>query len=396
MNTALILGGPALVQYRGQSFYAKGNIKLTSNKQTFGIEADRYGKVDERVADEELKVSFEPAGEFEALSVLYPYAATLLGSLVTPSSLLVSSINTTNEQLTVTAHGLATGDDVLVHVDTGGSLPTATPALATGTRYWVRNIDVNTVKLYSTSGDAGADTNPINFSAAGTGNFYLDRDWPLVIHTFSGTKLTLHNAAVTKMPAVSLSAVKTLFGTVEFEAFLRNGANWSDANSRYTLAPAALSDTTFDPANIKTQPYSAGWGVTAPWSAFVAKEGFEVEFNLGLEAVTADSIGIVSRRLKGLEVTCKCAPMGISEQDVLAKLLLQDTGAARGRSLSGSNLLISGTGVYVQLYGAALKATELNFSSGLDRLGTLEWVATRTFAAGVPNPLFYVGATTPP
>ena len=109
-NYATILGGPAVVQYRGGSFFSKGNITLTNNKQTFPIVTDRFQKVDERVSDEELKVSFEPAGEFENLSVLWPYASTVLGSLIAPQSQAVTGLNTATDVLTIVDVGPATAD----------------------------------------------------------------------------------------------------------------------------------------------------------------------------------------------------------------------------------------------------------------------------------------------
>lgn len=395
-NSATIIGGPALILYKGAAFYTQANITLASAKETFPIQTDRFGKVDERVSEENLTVSFTPAGEWENLAVLWPYASTLLGTLITPQSLLVSAINTTNEQLTVTAHGLTTEMDVLVHVATGGTLPTATPSLTQTTRYFVRVLDANTVTLHPTAANATANINAINFSVAGTGSFFLDRDWPLVIHTFAGIKLTLFNAAVTQMPGVILSTVKSLIGAVTFEAFLRNGTDWSNPAARWMIENVALSDTSFSQTNILTQPYTAAWGPTAPWDNFETKEGFNVAFNLGLQPVMTDSLGIVTRRISSLDVTAQARPEGIDESQLMAKLLLQNTGSIRGRSLSGDNLNISGTGVYIRLYGAALKSAPQNFSVSEERLGQLEWFATRTFAAGVPNDLFFVGTVAPP
>jgi len=393
VNAATIIGGPAIVQFRGATFYSKGEIKLESSKATFQIAVDRYGgSADERVQDETLKVSFAPAGEWESLSVLWPYAASALGTLVTPGSLTVSSINTTTDELTVTGHGLTTADAVLVHVATGGTLATG---LANTTTYYARAVDADTLTLHDTAAHATANTDKINITASGTGTHYVDRDYPLVIHTFAGTKITFHNAAVVTMPNIRLASTESLIGEVEFEAFIRNGANWSDANSRYTIEQATLSDTSFSPANIKTQPYTGAWGATAPWDSFNTTEGFSVDFNLSLAPISTDGMGIVSRRLADLSVSAKFRPLGITESQILAKLLLQDTGAVRGRSLSGDNLLISATGVYVQLYGGALTTGPQSFSSKTDRLGDMEIRATRTFSTGVPNPLFYVGTTAP-
>jgi hypothetical protein len=45
----------------------------------------------------------------------------------------------------------------------------------------------------------------------------------------------------------------------------------------------------------------------------------------------------------------------------------------------------------VTIYGAALKNGPQSYGSGTDRLGQLDWAATRTFTAGAPNPLFALG-----
>jgi len=319
----------------------------------------------------------------------------LLGSLATPNSLAVSAINTTSNQLTVTAHGLATADDVLVHMSTGGTMPAlASGTLSNSTRYYVKVVDANTLTLHVDAAAATAGTGALDFTDSGTGTLYVDRDYPLVIHTFSGVKLTLHNAAITKMPGINAQATDTLLGDVEFEAFLRNGANWSDANSRWTIAAVALSDTSFNPTQILTQGYSGAWGA-APWDSWQTKAGFSVNFETAWEDVTSDALGVVTKRLKSLKVTAKAQPLGFTEQQILEKLLIQNTGAVRGRSLSGADLNIAGTGVYIRLYGAALKTGPQNFSSGNERVGELEWVSTRTFSSGTPNPLFYVGTAAP-
>lgn len=396
INAATILGGPALVTHRGATFYSKGNIALASQDETFQLEADRFGVVEERVSEQPLSVEFEPAGEWESLAVLWPYASTLLGSLISPQSLLVSAINTTTEQLTVTAHGLATADAVMVHVETGGTLPTSTPALSQSTRYYVRVVDANTVTLHPTASDATGNLNAINFSAAGTGNFYLDRDHPLVIHTFAGIKLTLFNAAVVQMPAIRGSAVNTLIGPVRFEAFLQNGGEWSDTDARWKIESAALSDTTFDPANIKTLPLTAAWGSVAPWDNFDTAAGWNVEFPLELAPVSSDRHGVRTRRLVRVGANATARPIGIDENQILTKRLLQGATNARGRSYGVSDHLnLTASGVYIRLYGAALTRSGINYSSRELRPGELQWVAQRTFTGGAPNAMFFVGTAAP-
>lgn len=73
----LIITGPALVTFRGASFWSKGDIEVKLNQETFNIDSSAFGKVDERAKDISADISFEPVGEWEATALaalwnLYP------------------------------------------------------------------------------------------------------------------------------------------------------------------------------------------------------------------------------------------------------------------------------------------------------------------------------------
>jgi hypothetical protein len=398
LNIATIYGGPAIATYRGATFHSKGEIKLTPEVRTFDIMASRFGKVDERQDAIGFKVSFEPAGEWESLSTLYPYASTELGSLIAPQSFAVTGLDLDTEVFTTATHGFTSGDAVMLHMSVGGTFPTSNPQVDAATIYYVKVINTTTFTLHPTSADAVAGTNAITFSVAATGTLYVDRDWPLVIHTIGGTKITLHNAAVTKMPNISASPIKTLLREVEFSGFLRNGYSRATANSIYTVEAAAFSDVTFDPANIKTVPFTAAWGSAAPWSSISTEEGWDIEFDMKLDEVKDDNEGMRSMRLSSLAVSAKCIPIGVSEAQLLDKLGLQGTGNIRGASIGGGdalNLYGPSNNPYIRLYGARLKAAPQQFDQGKTRAGQIQLVATRTFNTGVAYPLFYVGIAAP-
>ena len=217
----------------------------------------------------------------------------------------------------------------------------------------------------------------------------------LIIYTAAGKRLTFHNAVVAKMPNIILSSVKTLIGQVEIDCYLKNNTDPEDADARWNIADDLLADTTFNPDNVLTQPYSASWGTAPPWDDFETKEGFTVDFAETFELVHTDSLGNVATRLSGLGVTVKAQPLGISEEQMLEKLLLQGTGAVRGRSLSGDDLIIQGTSVYVRINKASLRNSVQHFAANLERIGELTWSANRKFVSGVAQPLFFVGTTAP-
>ena len=81
----------------------------------------------------------------------------------TQYTIATSDVNTSNEQITVTAHGRSTGDRVLY--DNGGG--TALAGLVDDTVYYVIKVDANTIKLATNSANATAGT-AINLT--GTGN----------------------------------------------------------------------------------------------------------------------------------------------------------------------------------------------------------------------------------
>ncbi len=76
----------------------------------------------------------------------------------------------TNEQLTITAHGLVTGDGPATPRNVGGALPAPLVAL---TEYWIIRVDANTIKLATSQANAIAGT-AVNLTTNGTGTNTLE------------------------------------------------------------------------------------------------------------------------------------------------------------------------------------------------------------------------------
>lgn len=77
-----ILRGPAVIQFDGQSFYSRDDITVELGLDTFEVRTSLHGKVDDRVSERIARVRFTPAGEWEALGVLWPYASATIGASV--------------------------------------------------------------------------------------------------------------------------------------------------------------------------------------------------------------------------------------------------------------------------------------------------------------------------
>jgi hypothetical protein len=72
--------GPAIVTYNGATLYFKQGLKITETIETFNIDVDAFGKVDERVQDRNIVIAGVPAGEWEHLTVLYPWLDAAIGT----------------------------------------------------------------------------------------------------------------------------------------------------------------------------------------------------------------------------------------------------------------------------------------------------------------------------
>jgi hypothetical protein len=77
-----IVRGPCKIVYDAQTFYSKGGVSLTMTNSTFDKETDAYGVVGKAKSDFQVVVEFEPVGEIEALTVLFPYGNTTIGASI--------------------------------------------------------------------------------------------------------------------------------------------------------------------------------------------------------------------------------------------------------------------------------------------------------------------------
>lgn len=389
-NLGTIIAGPAVLTYKRKTFYSKADITVRGDIETFLIEVDAFGgPVQEREANAPLGLSFVPAGEFENLDVLWPYGNPVIGGsivAVTP----VTAVDAGADTLTVTNHRLTNGAPVRAEVVDG----TIVVGLTAGTLYYANVVNANTISLHVLQADALAGTTKIAVSA-GTGETRIIEQEPLIIQSVDGKLITFHVAAVSQMPDFIGSAVQSIIGEVSFEIFRKNGVPAATADSRFSIAANAFAvDTTFDPDAIITQPYTGTWGA-APWDSFSSKNGFRASFAMGLAAIEDDACGVIGRRLTSVRAQVSGQPTNATELMAFTALKLQGAGAGRGRSLTGPDFDLTGTGVFARIYGAALRSAPQVFSAQNDRAGDFTWTGSRTFTAGVPGPVFFIGTGAP-
>lgn len=85
-NRTHLLREPGLIQFNGAYFYSKEAISVTQQDEFYDIKAAAFGKLEDRVSDRRFEIKLRPIGEWESLSVLFPYFSTLIGAEIYGSS----------------------------------------------------------------------------------------------------------------------------------------------------------------------------------------------------------------------------------------------------------------------------------------------------------------------
>lgn len=388
MNLATLLEGPANVIHRGETFHFKGGLTLTPLADMFSLDSDVYGPLSLRALENSFAISGTPVGVWtdEQLAVLFRWQQPVIGSLVTPRYDVESVTHGTETLVLVGEDEPRAGSPVRFSGFPGAVLPAGYAAATT--YFWGAS-----GKLYDTAAHAITDdgTGVIAIADNGTGDFAIIEQETVVIEAISANRrITFHNGAVIGMPPVIHSAVASMLGQVTFGCFIKNNAAWSDANSVYTVAKAAITDTPPDETDMPTQEYALGWGA-APWDAFQARGPVTLNPQLRTDPVPTDARGNVGLKISGLDVGATFQPQGFSEAQMLDVLGTQGGTVARGKSRVRGNLVITGTGVHNIVYNAAPRQLPQTFSATGPRAGELEAQGSASTAGA----RFYVGTAAP-
>lgn len=215
---------------------------------------------------------------------------------------------------------------------------------------------------------------------------FPDADVPLTVHSVAGTKVTFVNAALTKMPPLTLSPVKTAFGEAVFTALLGLGKKPSDTNSFFTTAAASYTAGGPDPTGIVGVRYAATFGSL---NILDTLDGWTVTPEIQLQPVTTDLLGTVDYTVSGVTCTATCTPLGLTESQLLGALPIAKD---RGSSLKGAaDLVITGAGgLTVTLKNATMLRGPLQWGNTTLRAGEVQFTAHRAFTDGEPGAVFSV------
>ena len=226
-----------------------------------------------------------------------------------------------------------------------------------------------------------------------------DTDRPFVAHGADAGLLTVLASYVKKMPSITLSAKKSLIGSVGFKGILGTGMDPDDADAYMTYAATGgtLTDSAFSLAAIKTQPYTAAWGAVTGFTSFSGEDGFEIGFETQSKEITVDGLGTVGEVVQKVGVMVKCKPVGPTALQILTALKLSGTGNALGRShaAGGAALTITGADGINFFTSPKMSLVEAGYRFGNDvlRNGEVGFVANMNPASGVQGAIATLAAS---
>ncbi len=89
-----VIVGPAIIQWNGKSFYSKAGFKADFKRDTFKIETDFDGQIDERAKTQVTEITFQSDGQISTLTKYFPYTVGQIGSSIFGASALPLVIQT--------------------------------------------------------------------------------------------------------------------------------------------------------------------------------------------------------------------------------------------------------------------------------------------------------------
>jgi hypothetical protein len=205
-------------------------------------------------------------------------------------------------------------------------------------------------------------------------SLYGATDVPLEIFGMDGKTVKFFNAALTGIPQIFLSTVKTAFGEAEWTALVANGKLPGETDDFYTTTTTAYAKGYPDKTGITGHAYSVTWGELDITD--MTGDGAAVNFDLGAEDVTTDRAGTIDKLLSSLSVKASLIPLGFSAADFLT---MRNISAGRGTSLAGDGDLVitSAAGLVVTLKNAALVSGPCQWGSSALRVGQIGFTAHR-------------------
>lgn len=210
-----------------------------------------------------------------------------------------------------------------------------------------------------------------NFTAAG-GRIIGAANRAVQIDGTDGERFVFHRAALTKMPDLFLGLGDSLYGEVEWTAFIKTAAAFTDADAFYTQSTGQTWSQADFPTGNQEALCTAAWGAVTGWTTVYAEDGFRIAHELGLADVKQGNV-TVDKRITGYRAAALFKPQGPTTAQLLSALQTQGTSKGIGtrRSTNAADFVITASGLSVTVENANLNRGNFVFSAKLNRPG--EW-----------------------
>ena len=209
---------------------------------------------------------------------------------------------------------------------------------------------------------------------------------PITICTKAGRTYTAAYTGLTKMPPVNASATNALIGEAEWSFGGTDVPTTENAFIAWALA--AFADATFD----STKIFRGSFNISLDAAALLSKAGIQITFGMTTSPDHCDELGDWNYSLADVDCTATITPYGLTVAQWEALQLMQGANALPiGGVLSsiGKQIIVSKTGsMTLTLPNCTPVETTTNFGSKSELQGPVKFQVNRTFAGGLPNPLW--------
>lgn len=82
MSLPTLLSGPCKLVFGAATIYSQGDVQIKLVEDRYKLKVAGFRDLQERTKNRRYEVTFTPAGEFKNLSVLWPYAASAIGTKI--------------------------------------------------------------------------------------------------------------------------------------------------------------------------------------------------------------------------------------------------------------------------------------------------------------------------
>lgn len=194
-----------------------------------------------------------------------------------------------------------------------------------------------------------------------------------------GERYVFHRAALTKMPELFLGLGSPLYGDIEFTAFIKTAAAFTDADAFYTQSTGQTWSQSGFPTSHQEALCTAAWGAVTGWTTVYSEDGFRIAHELSLQDVKQGNV-TVDKRIVSYKAAAMFKPQGPTTAQLL--LALQTQGASKGigtrRSTNNADFVITGSGISVTVESANLNKGNFQFSAKNNRHGEWGMITSQT------------------